>query len=141
VLVLRAGYLSGTRFTVQYAQKQGRPVLAVPNLLESDGEYCAELIRTKQALTCSGLADVFEAIGHTGYESHRPPAVDVPHTPVSALSANAQAAFAKLTPEGVCFDDLIVDLSMQPGQLLSALSELTSSGNAQEHSARRFVRV
>jgi DNA processing protein len=142
VVVLRAGRGSGSRFTVEYATDQNRPVLAAPGPPKyHDTEYCHDLIHAGVATLCRHVGDVMAAVGVSGYESHRPPPIEKPRVDPATLSAEAQAALAAIDRSGRCFDELLLALGMKSGKLIAALFELTMSGLIVEHAGRRYEKV
>jgi DNA processing protein len=141
-VVLRAGSGSGSRFTVDYAEQQGRPVLAAtgpPGYHDSD--YCHDLIAVGRATICRHASDVMAAVGVSGYESHRPAPIEKPAVDLGGLSTDARTALEVIDRSGKCFDELLEQLGMKTGQLIAALFELTMSGLIVEHAGRRYEKV
>ncbi|MBK7858623.1 MAG: DNA-protecting protein DprA [Archangiaceae bacterium] len=139
VVVLRAGPGSGCKHTVKYSLDQGRPVLAMPGGFR-DSIYCNQLIAIGAGVVLDGR-DVLRAVGVSGFVSQQPPPDEKPRVPLTSLSADAQTALRRIDRTGKCFDQLLVELDVAPGRLLSALGELIETGYVHEHAGRRYERV
>jgi DNA processing protein len=138
VLLLRAGKKSGSLYTAEAAQAQGRPVLALPGDVQNPAaEGCNEWIFEGHARLCRGVADVCAAIGlRTGIAA--PPGDGAV---LDGISAEAKTAYRMLerVPRG--FDEVLLRSRLSPAALTSALGELELSGLAVQLPGKLYERV
>jgi DNA processing protein len=141
VAVLRAGRLSGTRYTARYALAHGRPLLAWPAEPKNpNGELCLELIKLGHATMCTSVDDVLEAVGLGGVVTVAPP-LKMQVDEAGSLSDDARMVLGQLERTPKCFDELLLLLPMQSPRLVTSLVELTLAGLVIEQAGRRYLRV
>lgn len=141
VLVLRAGIGSGAIITVEFAEKQGRPVLALPGELDNPAAAgCNQLIHDGRASLCTGAADVVSRLGLTGQVSI-PLGSSTAPAQEAELSDVARRAYAALERTPLVFEDLLDKSGVSSGELTSALCELELAGLVLQRPGRRYERV
>ena len=107
VLIVRGNADSGALITVDYAQKQGRLVMAVPGQIDHDTAVAPNgLIRARIARLVCCAQDVFEDMGLLQTRT-QPAPVRGPTFDLTGLSANALHAFKILDRSPLDFDCLL----------------------------------
>ncbi len=143
VLLVRANGKSGALITVDYAQKQGRPLFAMPGQIDHETAHaCNQLIRSGAARLVASAGDVFADMGLTQTLS-KPAAVGVEAVTfdLTTLSPNARHAFEALERSPVDFDSLLLKARpLDSGLLASALIELELAGLLVQKPGRRYER-
>jgi DNA processing protein len=133
-VVVEAAVGSGALITADYALDQGRSVLAVPGPITSPMSVgCNKLIQqgAKPAL-CA--ADVLEELGLAPAErSRQPPApggspAPAPRPLPADLTEAQRALCAALAPQAAHVDILVEATGREPGDVLTALTELELRG-------------
>ena len=123
VLVVEAADKSGTLFTVEFAQSQGRDVFAVP------GNITSKMSKTPNKLIQEGCPSVLEAQdvldwfrwpSHTGGK--------VPASVIQQMSMQEMAVIALLEKGDCRFDDLLSNLDYNTPQLSSLLMSMELKG-------------
>ncbi len=141
VLLVRADGDSGALITVDYAQKQGRMVLAIPGQIDHRTAHsCNQLIRAGKARLVERAEDVFSDMGLTQTRT-QPAAVGGATFDLSTLSANARRTFEVLERSPVDFDSLLGKaVPLDSALLASALVELELAGLLVQKPGRRYER-
>lgn len=143
VLLMRANGNSGALITVEYAQKQGRLLLAVPGQIDHlTARSGNALIRAGQARLVTNADDIFTDMGLN--EAINPGAAVGPEAEtydLTGLSPNALHTFHILDRTPVDFDSLLGKAQpLDSGLLASALIELELAGLLVQKPGRRYER-
>lgn len=138
VLVVEAGYKSGTRITTDYALEQGRDVLAIPGNIDSEKSGGTNRLIQDGATMILGADDIFSF-----YETRfhkRPQKVPAPdQTP--ELSGVAQTVYALLDrDEALSIDALSEQAGLPVSVLTLVLTQLELSGHILRLPGNRIVR-
>jgi DNA processing protein len=125
VLVVRAAEKSGSVYTVEAAEKQGRPVLAMPgDPHKATAAGVNSLLHTGRARLCLGIADVLKAVGMD-------PATAGPSTEPTvelSLSKPARVVLGTLGRTPQAFEEVMGACRLASGAVTSALCELELLG-------------
>ena len=142
VVVVEAAERSGSLITAQYALEQGREIFAVPGSpLDPRAKGCNKLLREGATLTESA-ADVLAVLRPILGAHFREPegAAGAPPLPAN-WEAEADKVRAKveeaLGPAPVAVDELIRQLGVAPGAVLTVLLELELAGRCARHPGNR----
>jgi DNA processing protein len=142
VLIVRGGLLSGTRFTIGYARRLKRPLLAMPGDLDNQTAALPNLLLRKGwATPCLSEHDVLRAVGASGASSHKPAAHTRASPSEEELSPTARELLPQLPRRRMNFEDLQMSTKLESARLLSALCELELYGFAVQYPGREFERV
>ncbi|MBS1149825.1 MAG: topoisomerase [Myxococcaceae bacterium] len=141
VLLVRGHGESGALITVEYAQEQGRLVMAVPGQIDHLTAHAPnQLIRAGAARLVARAADVFEDMGLTQTQT-LPAEVGAEAFDLTKLSPNAAHAYQLLERVPVDFDSLLGRAQpLDSGLLASALIELELAGLLVQRAGRRYER-
>ncbi len=141
VVVVEAAERSGSLITATYALEQGREIFAVPGSpLDPRAKGCNRLLREGATLTESAddvLAALRPMLGHDFQEPGRLP----PAPPPQDWEAEADKVRARveeaLGPAPVAVDELIRQLGVPAGAVLTVLLELELAGRCARHPGNR----
>ena len=134
--VAEARTRSGTLNTVGHAETYGRPVLAVPGSIYSPlSQGTNELLRTGRAGVLCQASDVWQRLGDDAPAQEQ----ELPGFSPRDGSADAQAIYACLGPEGRGIDALCAATGLPAGRVLAACTELELYGGAQALPGRRYT--
>lgn len=139
VLILRAGIRSGSLHTALAAEKQGRPLLAIPGDPENDAAAgCNALIRAGRAQLCTSAADVMTVL--TGQSQ---PAIVKKSDSVQTfdLSEEAHVAYKLVGSETVSFEQLLRSKALASASLTAALGELELMGLLVQYPGKLYERT
>ncbi len=141
VLVLRAPMGSGALHTVDFAQRQGRPVLAIPgDFFNPTASACNALIRSGVARICLEPSDVLEAVGMSPTM-----AIDTPEAFAQILTTDlselAQRVLLQVDRAPVDFDLLLGKTRCGSGELSAALLELELANRVVKRTGRRYEKL
>jgi DNA protecting protein DprA len=140
VVVLRAGIRSGSLHTAKAAQKQGRPVLAIPGEAKNEAAAgCNALIRAGRARLCSEPHDVIYAL--TGKKLEPRSAKSAAAADTDGLTQEAQVAYNLLGPAPVSFEQLLDCKALSSARLTAALVELELFGLVIQHPGKVYERT
>jgi DNA processing protein len=142
VVVVEAAEGSGSLITATYALEQGREIFAVPGSpLDPRAKGCNKLLREGAALTESAedvLAVLRPMLGHDFQE---PGGGTPPTSPLHGWEAEADKVRARveeaLGPAPVAVDELIRQLGVPAGAVLTVLLELELAGRCARHPGNR----
>lgn len=140
VLVARCGAKSGAQHTVDYAEAQGRPLLALPgDVLDPSASGSNALLGSGRARACVTVEDVLRAFGMKPERSAGAPG----EAPVrwADLSAEAKGAYDVLERAPRTYEDVLARSRMEPAALLSALVELEGAGLVVQHPGKLYERI
>ncbi len=115
--VVEARERSGALITADLALEEGREVFAVPGEITSALSAGTNALLRQGATAATSAADVLEAFGVTPPEPAGP-----------ALSATAEAAFARVREGPVSADELVRALGVDAGAVAAVLTELELHG-------------
>ena len=141
VVVVEAAERSGSLITANYALEQGREIFAVPGSpLDPRAKGCNKLLREGATLT-EGAADVMAVLRPSLGADFREPDHRMPAPPPANWDAEADKIRAKveeaLGPAPVAVDELIRQLGVTPGAVLTVLLELELAGRCTRHPGNR----
>jgi DNA processing protein len=142
VVVVEAAERSGSLITASYALEQGREIFAVPGSpLDPRAKGCNRLLRDGATLT-EGAEDVLAVLRPMlGADFREPARSGAPAAP--PLDWEAEAGKVRtlveeaLGPAPVAVDDLIRQLGVPPGAVLTILLELELAGRCTRHPGNR----
>lgn len=138
VLVVEAGYKSGTRITTDYALEQGRDVLAIPGNIDSEKSGGTNRLIQDGATMILSADDIFSL-----YETHfhkKPKKVSIPDQSPE-LSGVAQTVYALLDrDEALSVDVLSEETGLPVSVLTLVLTQLELSGHILRLPGNRIVR-
>ncbi len=138
VLVMRAGVDSGSLYTAEAGERQGRPVLALPGDVTNEGAAgCNALIRDGRARACLSVEEVWRVVG-VHPERGVPPGAGPSW---EELSVEARGAYRLLDRVPRTFDEVLGGCRLSPAALTSALVELELSGLVLQHPGRLYERI
>ncbi len=138
-LVMRATEKSGSLHTAIAAQRQGRPILAVPGSLDlPEAVGCNRLLSEGGARACYKADHVFRAVGQ---DSATKPAPERQAANLKELSPDAQRAFEVLGRAPRSFEQIRAATSIVSGSLTSALCELELVGLVVQRPGKRYERI
>lgn len=139
VLVLRAGFRSGSLYTAVAALGYGRPVLAWPGEWDAPlAEGCNRLLRSGHASVCLEPSDVWRAMGLPGSLEGRP---RPPAGWADEVSAAARRTYAVLERAPHGYEDLLSKAGLSSAALSATLCELELQGLVIQHPGRRYQKV
>ena len=139
-VIVEATRKSGSLITARLAAEQGREVYAVPGSIQSFKSRGTHSLIKQGAKLVERVEDIVEelfpqiesrdaAARHVPAERARPPA---------ALSPEERTVFQALEPYPVHIDDLVRQVSLAPGRLLSVLLALELKGLVQQAPGKLF---
>lgn len=135
VLIARAPLRSGALITAEAAERQGRPLLAIPadpwNLAAQGSN---ELLRCQRARACLTAADLIAAVGLQGVTAPLEP----PPATREAISDDAALVLDALGPHAADVDELAARCPLASGQLSACLVELQLAGYVVPKAGGRF---
>lgn len=139
VLVLRAGFRSGSLYTAVAALGMGRPVLAWPGEWDAPlAEGCNRLLRGGHASVCLEPADVWRALGLPACLAGRP---RPPARWADEASGAARRTYAVLERGPHGYEEILRRSGLSSAALTSALCELELQGLAIQLPGRRYEKV
>lgn len=139
VLVLRAGFRSGSLYTAVAALGFGRPVLAWPGEWDAPlAEGCNRLLRSGHASVCLEPSDVWRAMGLPGALEGRP---RPPASWADEVSASARRTYAVLERAPHGYEELLAKAGLSSAALSATLCELELQGLVIQHPGRRYQKV
>lgn len=126
-VVVEAGLRSGALNTVAWAQRLGRPVMAVPGPVTSSRSWGPhQLIRDAEAVLVRGVEDVRSVVGEIEPDPPRPAAAA---KPTDDLPADLLAVHEAMPGSGsVSADELVGVTGMRMGECLAVLVQLEAAG-------------
>lgn len=133
VLVVEAAEKSGTLFTVEYAQSQGRDVFAVP------GNITSAMSKTPNNLIREGCPSVLEArdiLDWFRWPTHDGSKVE--SRVIQQLSMQEMSVIALLEKGDSHFDTLLMNLDYNTPQLSSLLMSMELKGIIEKHPGNRY---
>ncbi len=127
VLVVEAGEKSGALITVDWANKYGRPVMAVPGSVKNRACRGSNKLLQDGAYVACSASDVLSFVGReTEYVPQGPPE----HL-IMDLTLEESLVLQKVGGEILAVEDIMARLpEMSPGCVLAALSSLELKGGA-----------
>lgn len=138
VLVVRASMRSGTQHTVIAAEKQGRPILAMPGDPHRAGAAGVNaLLHSGKASMCLGIADVLAAVGMD--PAHRGEGTEP--LPEEPLSEPAKVVLGTLGSTPCEFEEVMRACRLGSGAVTSALCELELLGLVNQLPGKLFEKV
>ena len=124
VLVVEAAEKSGTNITIDYAQSQGREVLAVPGNITSDKSKSPNKLIREGAAPITSYADVLEWFDWK--QVSIPDGSDTPS--ISQLSMQEMAVIRELERGETQFDELLLATDFTQPQLTAMLVSMEIKG-------------
>lgn len=128
VVVVEAAVRSGAANTARWAERLGRPVMAVPGPVTSSmSAGCHVLLRSHTAECVTDAAEVIEVVGRIGADlaPERRGEVD----PRDALRPEPRTVLEAIPARGSCTPDRLARLTgVDPRRLLGILGELEAAG-------------
>ncbi|MGQ9424832.1 DNA-processing protein DprA [Gilvimarinus sp. F26214L] len=128
VLVVEAAVRSGSLITARYAMQQGREVFAIPGSIHNPmSRGCHALLREGATLVeqIDDLKEPLQGMLAFKWAEAQPDLLGIMAQPVSA---EEQHILQALSYEDCALDDLVQRTGMEPGRLLSLLTELELKG-------------
>lgn len=128
VVVVEAAVRSGAANTARWAERLGRPVMAVPGPVTSSmSAGCHVLLRSHTAECVTDAAEVIEVVGRIGADLAPERRGDV--DPRDALRPEPRKVLEAMPARGTCAPDRLARLTgVDPRRLLGILGELEAAG-------------
>ncbi|MBO0830134.1 MAG: DNA-processing protein DprA [Streptosporangiales bacterium] len=128
VVVVEAAVRSGAANTARWAERLGRPVMAVPGPVTSSmSAGCHVLLRSHTAECVTDAAEVIEVVGRIGADLAPVRRGDI--DPREALPPEPRTVLEAVPARGSCTPDRLARLTgVDPRRLLGILGELESDG-------------
>lgn len=138
VLVVEAGYKSGTRITTDYALEQGRDVLAIPGNIDSEKSGGTNRLIQDGATMILGADDIF-SLYETRFQTKPERVLPQNHEP--ELNGVAQTVYALLDRDEALTVDVLSEKTGLPVSVLTlVLTQLELSGHILRLPGNRIVR-
>lgn len=128
VVVVEAAVRSGAANTARWAERLGRPVMAVPGPVTSSmSAGCHALLRSHTAECVTDAAEVIEVVGRLGADLAPERQGDV--DPRDSLRQEPRTVLEAIPARGSCTPDRLARLTgVDPRRLLGILGELEAAG-------------
>lgn len=141
-VVVEATQRSGSLITARLAVEQNREVFAVPGSIQSFKSMGTHTLIKQGAKLVEHAQDIIEEFSYI-IETHSETnnAVDKSTEKIQQLSSEESMVFEALGPYPVHIDDLVRDLSMEPGRLSSILLQLELKDMVQQSPGKLFATV
>jgi DNA processing protein len=139
LLILRAPKGSGALHTARYAQRQSRPILAMPgDFYNSAAEGCNALLKQGVAQLCLEPNDILRAAGLTAGDA----AVKAPvNFMAGPLSEESKHVLQHIPRTPIDFEGLLEAARCDSGVLTAALLELELANRVVKRSGRRYEKL
>lgn len=137
VLLIEAQFKSGTRSTVEYAQKQRREVFALPGNVDAPGSELPLMLLRSGANLCTGPEDVLVQMGWQ--EQIEEQTAFLPQEPNVDENDPAYPILKALAMEEKTLEELIEETGRTAGELGAQLTILEISGRIERRAGRAFA--
>ncbi len=128
-LIVEAGERSGALITAQFANDQGRDVMAVPGPINSPRSVGTNRLIQDGAKLVQSVEDIFSELGMVHRQSH---AVQSVFPDLLAGTPNEAAIMAKLSDDPMSPDDLSRELKMSAQEVGTSLTMLEIQGRVRQ---------
>lgn len=136
-VIVEATHKSGSLITAKLAAEQGREVFAVPGSITSFKSTGTHSLIKQGAKLVEQANDIMEELNLDRHGTRKPPG----QRPMVDMTPEEERVFDQLTPYPTHIDNLIRQLSLPAGELLSLLLHLELKGLATQGQGKLFSRA